>query len=1032
MKKSTKKNKIFFGQDPNDKKFEHKNKIKRTGNSFNCDTHNIAPSFSKEGIYKIFKNTPHPLRLDDILRRLEVSRRSKKELLFLLQELIDEKKIVRQRGANYALIKSLSSITGRLSIQRSGAGFVTPQVKNDQKSENKILNQKDIYIPPHALLDAWNGDLVEVLLLPSSKPNFSSSIGVKKSSKQEGQISKILERAQTQMPLCIESEAKKQHYTYFKNTKNLITQAFIARPTDSRYAFRVLLPLPQPEEFENWQAEAKKHAEASKQNLDSAISIEVTNKNTKEVQSKKTSKSPYFLHEGDLVIASFNNDFQNNFQETFHDKRTETTTQSIVKPIANELYLGKVVKKLGSADKVSVQEEVAKHNHNIPTHFPDDVLLEAKEIAQTHGFFYTKEDEEEFKVPLLHKDAKSREAKHNTNIGIQLDKEDYDLRSLTLVTIDGADSKDFDDAIFVEKQENSYRLLVAIADVSRYVLPFSKIDLEAKARANSYYFPSSVEPMIPPILSNGLCSLRPHEDHKVMFADMLFDAKGTCIKSDFGQGVMQSKARLTYEGVQSFYDTHTSSLHENRTKVIDNALLDSTENKDNLKNSNANTLEYDKSIPQNVQNMLLEAKELAQILIKKRHKQGALNLEIPEPKCVTKNNEIVSLSTRPHLFAHTLIEAFMVKANEQVAEYLHKQKAPCLYRVHPAPAPERLESLNLALQSTASVNFLPSLSPQQMGLNAWLSSLLNTEQQMQDADQREGTNYLTHQLILRAMMQARYSPYLEEHFGLASDCYCHFTSPIRRYSDLMVHRSLKQCLGIKQQNKNALDKILVEDSLINIADKCNEQERVAQNAEREIFRRLACVLLESEVEREFEAIISGVTAFGLFAQMKENMAEGMIRMENLKSDYFIYEEETQSLFGQKTKITYRLGDTIKVILQSVDLSRLEINLILPEDNKNSSKRPIKTDIIFKKTHSQHQPSFRTRKSNTPTAKKLSSKKSKKSQNKSENIKLDNKSPHTSQKEVATVKPRFPKKPKQKKEQKNKKKDHKKTYQDDLY
>lgn len=1030
MKKNSKKNKIYFGQDQNTtKKSTKKNKHN------NDDTQ--QNSFSKQGIYAILKNTSHPMRLDDILRRLDVSRRSKKEVLFLLQELIDENKIIRQRGASYSLCTSLSHITGRLAIQRSGAGFVivdtpikntaiqnTEKVTTHTNQINKTLNnhtsqQKDIYIPQHALNGAWNGDKVQVLLLPSAKPHFTRD--TQKNSKQEGRITQILERAQTKFTACIENEAPKPLYRFFKHSENKVECAFIARPTDSRFPFRILLPLPTTEEFDAWREEEKTSSQPIQENIHT------------------TDLNPYTLKQGDLVILQIEDATQISHPSHNTDttpSKSASNTPTIMSALNTDLFRGKVIKKLGSADKVSVQEEITKHNHAIPTYFPDSVSLEAKEIAQKHGFFYTAQDEEDFKEPHLHKDAKNREAKHSGNIKTSLEAHEVDLRNLNLVTIDGADSKDFDDAIFVEKQDDSWRLVVAIADVSRYVFPFSEIDKEAKARANSYYFPSSVEPMIPPILSNGLCSLRPHEDHKIMFADMLFNHEGSPIKSSFGHGVMRSKARLTYEQVQDVYDkTHKS-------------IVSQTKNSIEPKNAKNAFSTENNSIPSFLEDMLVCAKELAQILIQKRHKQGSLHLEIPEPKCVTKDNEIVRLSTRPHLFAHELIEAFMVNANEAVAEFLHSKNAPCLYRIHPAPAPERLQSLNLSLQSTSIAEYLPSLSPEQMGAKFWLSAILdnkeraekktlpNKQNNSEKNETQDNSSYLAHQLILRSMMQARYSPYLEEHFGLASSCYCHFTSPIRRYSDLMVHRSLKQTLGIIDKETSKLyAKTLSEDALLSCADTCNGQERVAQNAEREIFRRLACILLENEVNKEFEATISGVTPFGLFAQMHENMAEGMIRMENLIADYFIYEEESQCLFGQRTKKIYRLGDPIRVVLKSVDLSRLEINLCLAEDENHTFQRKSFTNTYTQKnTHNTKHFDSKNTKQKTTKHKSTKQKASKSQESNKKNTSTNTSMPYKDD-VIQTSKESFKKKVhKQKKPKQNtdhkKKKDHKKKFQEE--
>ncbi len=339
------------------------------------------------------------------------------------------------------------------------------------------------------------------------------------------------------------------------------------------------------------------------------------------------------------------------------------------------------MRKFGEQDKVSVQEEMAKLSNGIPTGFPDDVLEEAKQIATAEGLFYTDLDGEGLK----------------NKIKLEASAHDVDLRSINFVTIDGADSKDFDDAIFVEKAKNGWRLMVAIADVAHYVLPHSKLDKEARTRGNSYYFPSSVEPMLPEFLSNGLCSLRPQEDHRVMFADIYFGQNGLVQRSSFGQGIISSKARLTYEAVQEFFEQ-----------------------------GKATKAPFAQNLTSEVMDMLLEAKTLAEILIARRQKDGYLHLEIPEPRAIIVNDKIAGLSSREHFFAHELIEAFMVAANEAVAEFLTSHNAPCLYRVHPEPSKEKLDRLKNVLQGTNIAEILPKKSVEKQGPSAWLNQILSS------------------------------------------------------------------------------------------------------------------------------------------------------------------------------------------------------------------------------------------------------------------------------------------------------------------
>ncbi len=871
MKKISKKQKTYFGPE-----LEIKEK-----------TNKKADVFSLELIYSILEKTPHPLRLDDILRRADVTRRSKKEVLALLHELVEQGKIIHQRGGTYSVSENLGHIHGKLAVQRSGAAFV---IVNKEKFPQV---KEDIYIPEYSLNDAWNGDIVEVELLPRPKrANGANALGVM-AKRREGKVVKIFERTHTILTVRLEDEAGKQQ---LKHIRHLAEHGYLAKPTDSRFNFNVLIPI--NEEF-----------------LQSIAQIEDCS-----------------LKQGDLL--------QVHIEERLPSR------------LSAPLWLAMPQKFLGGQNSVSVQESITKAGNNIPTEFPDDVLKEAENIAIAEGFLKAENEQQKFHIPL--------------------EQNDTDLRDICLVTIDGADSRDFDDAVFVEKTDMGYTLVVAIADVSRYVTPYSKLDKEAKIRGNSYYFPNSVEPMLPETLSNGLCSLRPNEDHRIVFAKILFNAKGQVKATEFGQGLMRSKARLTYDTVQELYDTG---------KTADDGISS--------------------PLTEEITTMLLHAKELAEILIKKRHKAGALHLEIPEQQCIIKNDIMTGLGVRPHFFAHELIEAFMVSANEAVAEFLYKKHAPCLYRIHPAPAPERLKNLVTVFEQTSLAEILPAEPPSKIGESVWLGQILNhletakklAEQEGQkniekineSAEQTENTeqasphasivknSYLAHRMILRAMMQARYSPWLDIHFGLASKCYCHFTSPIRRYADLMVHRSLKAELGFMEKKHS----IFNPDYLESIADICNDQERTAQSAEREVFLRLSCLMLEKSIGKTFPAVISGLSNFGVFAELQDSMAEGMIRMEKLGNDYFVYDEERQILYGERTGVTYRLGDEITVQIDFVDITRLEIDLILMGVTPRKSGRTKGKSALFRAIHnkasrysrktaekSSEKPSGRSRKSSS--------------------------------------------------------------------
>ncbi len=464
------------------------------------------------------------------------------------------------------------------------------------------------------------------------------------------------------------------------------------------------------------------------------------------------------------------------------------------------------------------------------------------------------------------------------------DKSDFsgrrDLCQLGFVTIDGAKAKDFDDAIYVSREGRNFRLYVAIADVGHYVAPGSALDKEARSRGNSYYFPQSVEPMFPQQLSNGLCSLKPNLPRLVMVVEIDFSNFGQCISSHFYPGIIKSQARLTYSQIKR-------------------ALLD-------------NDLEEQKRI-KDVYPMLEEAYALAQKLYHKRKERGSLDFDLPEPELLFNiQNEPVDIRPKVRHFVHQIIEEFMIAANESVAEYLESHGHPCLYRIHPEPDQDKLKALFRLLEKTSLATSVPRQTDSQ-SLQGLLQRVENTDME-----------FLVNRMLLRSMMQASYSPDNQEHFGLASECYCHFTSPIRRYADLCVHRSLKKALNPESAGKLGVKK------LHKIGLHLSNQERVAMAAERDIIKRLTAIFLQDKIGQVYTGLISSLTDFGFWVELIEVMADGLIRLSSLTDDYYQYSAENQSLTGKRTGKTYSLGQKLRVEIANVSLSRQEIDLDLIE------------------------------------------------------------------------------------------------------
>ncbi len=456
-----------------------------------------------------------------------------------------------------------------------------------------------------------------------------------------------------------------------------------------------------------------------------------------------------------------------------------------------------------------------------------------------------------------------------------------DLRNIGFVTIDGASARDFDDAIYVEEQGGGFRLWVAIADVSHYVRPGSALDREAEERGNSYYFPGSVEPMFPEALSNGLCSLNPNVTRLAMAVCMDFSKRGMPGKSRVFPAVIKSCARLTYGQVKR-------------------ALLDKeSEERDRLKN---------------VLPMLETAETLARKINARRQERGSLDFDLPEPEIVFDDKGgIADIRPLDRHFGHRLIEEFMVSANEAVAVFLEERGPACLYRLHPEPDPDKVRGLlKLLAKTDPHIERPKEINPE-------------TLQRLLESVRGSDKEFLVNRMLLRSMMKAGYSPNNEGHFGLASDCYCHFTSPIRRYADLAVHRLAKAALGDSGKFAPGRKK------LFQLGSHLGEQERRAMDAEREIQKRMTILFLRRKVGQKFTGVISSLTDFGFWVELKEVMAEGLVRLSTLHDDYYGFLPDHQVLLGQRTGKAFKLGQSVRVMLEAVNLDRLEVDLVLAED-----------------------------------------------------------------------------------------------------
>ena len=449
-----------------------------------------------------------------------------------------------------------------------------------------------------------------------------------------------------------------------------------------------------------------------------------------------------------------------------------------------------------------------------------------------------------------------------------------DFRGDTVITIDGDDSRDFDDAVNVTRSEGGYRLCVHIADVTHYVARGGAADKEAYERGTSVYFPERVLPMLPESLSNGACSLNEGEDRYTMSCVMQVDGHGKVTESEIVRGVIRSCARMTY------------------TKVT--GMLEGDE---------ALRREYAAILP-----MCEDMRDLAEILMKKRAARGSIDLDVPEPK-ITVHNGQIAVAAAERGIAHHIIEEFMILANETVATFAAGYDLPFVYRIHEKPTEERAASFQAYLRELGvEAKFRPdNVRPGEYGR---VLALL----------EGKPLRGVVNTVMLRSMSKARYSPENKGHFGLASKCYCHFTSPIRRYPDLIVHRILGAVLdGEAAGAEESFGKFVAAASV-----SCSESERRADEAERAVDDLYKVWYMRSHLGEEFDGTVTGVTAFGVFVGLA-NTVEGLIRLENLPEDEYEYIEERYLLKGKKHSFT--IGDALRIKVAACDVGTRRIEFV---------------------------------------------------------------------------------------------------------
>jgi len=539
--------------------------------------------------------------------------------------------------------------------------------------------------------------------------------------------------------------------------------------------------------------------------------------------------------------------------------------QLVVRPTFKSQAVGTVVEVLGEYLAPGMEIEIAIAQYGIRNSWNDEIHDQLKQLP----------------IEVLESELKGRE----------------DLRKLPLITIDGEDARDFDDAVYCKPRAlGGWTLYVAIADVSHYVKPGSPLDQEAIKRGNSVYFPNSVVPMLPEQVSNGLCSLKPKVDRLCMVCEINIGKDGKPGRSKFYPAVMHSKARMTYNKVWSI-------------------------------------LEGDEALQEEYNNLVKPIKELHKLFLarlKRKKKRGAIEFETTETQMIFNDNKkIEKILPVVRNDAHKLIEECMICANVAAAQFFIKHKLPGLYRVHQGPKEKKLEVFRsylaeLGLFITGGSEPDPSI----------FRKFLEQIEHRPDAENIQI-------MLLRSMSQAEYSPNNEGHFGLAFDAYTHFTSPIRRYPDLIVHRIIKaKVADIKLQNQQEKDqtkKLYSVEKLSSIGQANSITERNADMATRDVMDWLKCEYMQSHIGNKYSGEVSSVTNFGLFIRLNEVYVEGLIHVTELGNDYYHYDFSKQRMIGERTRKTFSIGDIVEIEVANVDIDLRRIDFRLIEDGSSNSK-----------------------------------------------------------------------------------------------
>ncbi|MFW5971959.1 MAG: ribonuclease R [Bacillota bacterium] len=705
---------------------------------------------ARENLLDFMRNKAYkPMTEQQLMKEFDVPGNQRDVMSKLLKNMIKEGVIYKNSNNRYGLPEKMDLLAGRIEGNQRGFGFLIPEDPT----------KKDVFVSRENLNGAMHNDKVFIRILPA-----------KKGKRQEGEVIKILERA------------NKQIVGNFEKSKYF---GFVV-PDNKRIFSDLFIP--------------KEEINGARQNQ--------------------------------KVVAEIT---------TWPDKKRNPE--------------GKIIEILGDKDASGVDIEAIIRQLELPQDFPAEVYAETEEIP----------------VEISEEEIARRK----------------DLRELPMVTIDGADAKDLDDAVSIEDLgDGKLRLGVHIADVTHYVQEDSELDKEALERGTSIYLVDRVIPMLPRKLSNGICSLNPREDRLTMSAFITYQLDPLkIIEHEITTSVIKTNHRMTYTEVKEILLNDDKELTE----------------------------KYSDFVPQLKLMNKLRAK-----LRKERFNNGSINFDFPEVKVILDDEgRPVEIKKREHSVAEQLIEEFMIAANRIVSEDMSWREVPFIYRVHDQPDVDRLQEFN---------EFIHDFGYHLKGIQNEVHPL--ALQDLLDKVEGKPEERVINTLLLRSMKQAIYTPTNIGHFGLAIDYYSHFTSPIRRYPDLMIHRIIKEVITKGTLSQKRIDQL--QKKTYSVSEHSSLQERRAMEAERDSVELKKLEFMKDKIGEEFDGVINGVRNFGLFVEL-ENTVEGLIHVEDLKDDYYHYNEKQHCLVGENTRRVFQFGDEVRVKIDNINLDEREIDFILIEE-----------------------------------------------------------------------------------------------------